>query len=282
IPKFPNSRIPEFPMLSADDPSLITSYELVARSLEDSIKYDNLSDADKSRARKQPLHMRQPGRRGGLKQRCLAGLRSIDLFWALTAASIGTFILIALALLYFRHSHNAFMRRFSHEELSRRRHHLGFGHIYAVQHADGGVRWAEDAARMEIELQPWPVAGSAPTATDARTTLLVQHACWLAHRGIYRDIVSSGHMDALIIEDRAVAGPSARLRLYGALRGVPADWDHRRGPPRRHCHFRRRRRHPGLSPRGRWRLRQPGVRCVAGRRAQGAQDAQDGRGPRRL
>ncbi|KAJ1930859.1 hypothetical protein GGF37_007580, partial [Kickxella alabastrina] len=213
-------------MLSADDPSLITSYELVARSLEDSIKYDNLSDADKSRARKQPPHMRQPGRRRGLKQRCLAGLRSIDLFWALTAASIGTFILIALALLYFRHSHNAFMHRFSHEELSRRRHHLGFDHIYVVQHADGGGRqWAEDAARMEIELQPWPVAESAPTATDARSTLLVQHACWHAHRGIYRDIVASGHMDALIIEDRVVAGPSARLRLYGALRGVPADWD---------------------------------------------------------
>ncbi|KAJ1912295.1 hypothetical protein LPJ71_002742, partial [Coemansia sp. S17] len=95
-------------MILSDDPGLISSYELVTRALEDSIKYDNLSDAEKSRGRKR--HVRRIERRSRW-QRCLAHIRNVDLFWALTVVSIGGFVLIALTLLYFRHSHQVFLHR---------------------------------------------------------------------------------------------------------------------------------------------------------------------------
>ncbi|KAI9505084.1 hypothetical protein GGI25_000407 [Coemansia spiralis] len=214
-------------MASPNDLSLISSYELVSRSLEDSIKYDNLSDAEKSRARKR--RVRRIDRRTFM-QRCTASIRNVDMFWALTGASICTFVLIALSLLYFRHSHLVFMHRFSHEELSSRKAHLGFDRIYVIErpamHADAsehGERWAALGRELEIEFETWPV--SIPTPLDPRLVLLHQRECWRPHLSIYRDIVSKGYMDALIIEDHVVFGPSPRLRLYSALMGIPADWD---------------------------------------------------------
>ncbi|KAJ2686119.1 hypothetical protein H4R19_006740, partial [Coemansia spiralis] len=108
-------------MQTANDPDLISSYELVARSLENSINYDNMSDPEKSRARKR--RVRRVDRRT-LWQRAVAGARNVDMFWALTVASIGTFVLIAVSLLYFRHSHLLLMHRFTHEALAQRAQHL--------------------------------------------------------------------------------------------------------------------------------------------------------------
>ncbi|KAJ1724527.1 hypothetical protein LPJ53_001232 [Coemansia erecta] len=212
-------------MLSADDPSLISSYELVSRKLEDSIKYDNLSDAEKSRARKQ-RHVRR-NRNTSLWQSCLASIRAIDMFWALTVASIGTFVLIALSLLYFRHSHQVFLHRFSHEELSQRRRHLGFDHIYIVERPGerqlAGDLWKDVAKRFEIEVEPWPL--SVPTPLDPQQTMIYQRECWRPHRAIYKDMEDRGFMDALIVEDHVVIGTSPHLRMYSALSAIPGDWD---------------------------------------------------------
>ncbi|KAJ2546554.1 hypothetical protein EV175_005554, partial [Coemansia sp. RSA 1933] len=62
-------------MATPNDPGLITSYELVSRSLENSINYDNLSDAEKSRARKR--RVRRTDRRTWW-QRLVAGVRTVD------------------------------------------------------------------------------------------------------------------------------------------------------------------------------------------------------------
>ncbi|KAJ1646436.1 hypothetical protein LPJ64_002081 [Coemansia asiatica] len=219
-------------MLSANNPALISSYELVARSLEDSIKYDNLSDAEKSRARKKSYVKRR--RNLTLWQRCLASIKAIDMFWALTVASVGTFVLIALSLLYFRHSYQVFLHRFSHEELSLRRQHLGFDHIYVVERpAERAVSnglWEEASRRLEIKVERWPV--SVPTPVDPLQTMIFQRECWRPHKGIYRDMEERGFMDALIIEDHVVAGSSPQLRLYSALMAIPGDWDVLQlGPP---------------------------------------------------
>ncbi|KAJ2007853.1 hypothetical protein GGI04_000301 [Coemansia thaxteri] len=214
-------------MISAADPGLISSYELVARSLEDSIKYDNLSDAEKSRARKRN-HVRRVDRRS-FGHRCLARIRNVDLFWALTTVSIGGFVLIALTLLYFRHGHQLLMHRFSHEELSRRQRTLGFDRIYVIErpmHENTKVhraRWEGEGEKLGIDFVTWPV--SAPNPLDPHTIMLHQRECWRPHLAIYRDIVTKGYMDALIVEDHVVFGPSPRLRIYSALVGVPADWD---------------------------------------------------------
>ncbi|KAJ1668300.1 hypothetical protein IW140_000395 [Coemansia sp. RSA 1813] len=214
-------------MATPNDPSLITSYELVSRSLENSINYDNLSDAEKSRARKR--RVRRTDRRT-LWQRIIAGARNVDMFWALTGASICTFVLIALSLLYFRHSHLAFMHRFSHEELSRRKGHLGFDKIYVIEraamHEDVPAhrgRWATIGKELGIEFETWPI--SVPTPLDPRLALLHQRECWRPHQAIYRDILANDHMDALIVEDHVEFGPSPQLRLYSALIEIPADWD---------------------------------------------------------
>ncbi|KAJ2783926.1 hypothetical protein H4R18_001409 [Coemansia javaensis] len=213
-------------MQDACDPAHISSYDLVARSLENSINYDNLSDPEKSRARKR--RVRRADRRT-LWQRAAAGVRNVDMFWALTVASVGTFVLIALALLYFRHSHLLLMRRFTHEALSRRGPHLGLDHIYVIERpvrADAAAhraRWAAAAERLGIEIQMWPVV--APEPLDPHAVRLHQRECWRPHLPLYRDVLASGHMDALVIEDHVVFGPSPRLRIYGALMGVPADWD---------------------------------------------------------
>ncbi|KAJ2243313.1 hypothetical protein GGH98_005131, partial [Coemansia sp. RSA 454] len=117
-------------MITTNDPGLISSYELVNRSLENSINYDNLSDAEKSRARKQ--RVRRTDRRT-LWQKIVSGVRTIDIFWALTSVSICVFVLIALSLLYFRHSHLLYMKRFTHEALHLREQHLGFDHVYVIE-----------------------------------------------------------------------------------------------------------------------------------------------------
>ncbi|KAJ2725336.1 hypothetical protein GGI07_001344 [Coemansia sp. Benny D115] len=208
-------------MISADDPSLISSYELVTRSLEDSIKYDNLSDAEKSRARK---HRHVSKRRRTLRQQCLAAARSIDLFWALTAASIGSFVLIALSLLYLRHSRQVFQHRFSHEEISQRRLRLGFDHVYVVERLNNhGAAWTESGRQLQIDFERWPVA--APSPVDPLQTRLEQRECWRAHQAIHRDMVARGFMDALVVEAHVVPGASPQLRLYSALAAIPADWD---------------------------------------------------------
>ncbi|KAJ1964895.1 hypothetical protein GGI12_001126 [Dipsacomyces acuminosporus] len=212
--------------LTSDHPNLISSYELVTRGLEDAINYDNLSDAEKSRARKQRVRR---VRRTSRWQQCLTSVRNVDVFWALTILSIGTFVLIALSLLYYRHAHQLFLHRFSHEELSQRRSHLGFDHIYVLErplqessqaHAQ---RWEKTGRDLEIEYEMWPV--SAPSALDPKQTMLHQRECWRPHLPIYRDMLKKGYMDALIVEDHVVAGPSPQLRLYHSLLDIPADWD---------------------------------------------------------
>ncbi|KAI8326017.1 hypothetical protein GQ54DRAFT_162173 [Martensiomyces pterosporus] len=212
--------------LTTDDPSLISSYELVTRSLEDAVKYDNLSDAEKSRARKK--HVRRV-RRTSRWQQCLTSIRNVDMFWALTILSIGTFVLIALSLLYYRHSYQLFLHRFSHEELMHRRHHLGFDHIYILERPihesakSHAQRWEAAKKDLDIEYEMWPV--SIPSALDPKQVMLHQRECWRPHLAIYRDMVLKGHMDALIVEDHVMAGPSPQLRLYHALMQIPADWD---------------------------------------------------------
>ncbi|KAJ2515947.1 hypothetical protein H4217_004883 [Coemansia sp. RSA 1939] len=215
-------------MASPNDPNLISSYELVSRSLENSINYDNLSDAEKSRARKR--RVRRRGAQRTLWQRIVGGVRNVDMFWALTGASVLTFVLIALSLLYFRHSRLALMQRFSHEELSARSKHLGFGKIYVVErvgmHGDVSAhreRWAEATERLGIEVETWPA--TLPTAPDPRLALVQQRECWRPHQAIYREIAAKGPVDALIVEDSVDFGPSPQLRLYSALSAIPADWD---------------------------------------------------------
>ncbi|KAJ1795679.1 hypothetical protein LPJ59_004207 [Coemansia sp. RSA 2399] len=215
-------------MATPNDPHLITSYELVSRSLEHSINYDNLSDAEKSRARKRRVRRTE---RRTLWQRVLASVRNVDMFWALTVASVCTFVLIALALLYFRHSHLTQMRRFSHEELSRRKTHLGFDKIYVIEraamHEDVGAhrrRWAEIGKELGIEFETWPV-GVAMAPLDPHLAQVHQRMCWRPHQAIYRDIARHAYMDALIVEDHVAFGPSPQLRLYSALMAIPADWD---------------------------------------------------------
>ncbi|KAJ2050003.1 hypothetical protein IW146_009810 [Coemansia sp. RSA 922] len=213
-------------MILSDDPGLISSYELVTRALEDSIKYDNLSDAEKSRGRKR--HVRRIERRSRW-QRCLAHIRNVDLFWALTVVSIGGFVLIALTLLYFRHSHQVFLHRFSNEELSQRQHTLGFDQVYVIErpmHDNTQAhreRWEAVGKQLDIGFETWPV--SVPSPLDPRQVMLHQRECWRPHLAIYRDIVDKGYMDALIVEDHVAFGPSPKLRIYSALMGIPADWD---------------------------------------------------------
>ncbi|KAJ2161637.1 hypothetical protein GGF46_001319 [Coemansia sp. RSA 552] len=212
--------------MSPDNPDLITSYELVSRSLETSIQYDNLSDPEKSRTRK------RRGRRADsrtLWQRCAAGVHNIDMFWALTVASVAVFVLIALSLLYFRHAHLLFMERFSNEALQLRERHLGLDHIYVIErpvHDDAKAhreRWAVAAERLGIQVEMWPV--TAPEPLDPQTVMLHQRECWRPHLALYRDIVAKGHLDAMVIEDHVVFGASPRLRMYSSLMAIPADWD---------------------------------------------------------
>ncbi|KAJ2732613.1 hypothetical protein H4R23_002802 [Coemansia sp. Cherry 401B] len=212
-------------MLSAD-PHHLSSYELVNRSLEDSIKYDNLSDAEKSRARKR--RVRRVDRRT-LWQKVVSGVRNVDMFWALTVVSIGMFVLIALSLLYFRHSHMLHMQRFTHEALSLRETHLGLDHIYVIERPvhrsteEHRERWTAAGERLGIHVEMWPV--TAPEPLDPKEFMLHQRECWRPHLALYRDMIKQGYMDALVIEDHVVFGPSPRLRLYSALMNIPADWD---------------------------------------------------------
>ncbi|KAJ2503420.1 hypothetical protein GGH96_000210 [Coemansia sp. RSA 1972] len=213
-------------MITTNDPGLISSYELVNRSLENSINYDNLSDAEKSRARKQ--RVRRTDRRT-LWQKMVSGVRTIDIFWALTSISICVFVLIALSLLYFRHSHLLYMQRFTHEALHLREQHLGFDHVYVIErpvHESIDVhreRWMAAGERLGIKVEMWPV--TAPKPLDPRHVLLHQRECWRPHLSLYRDMIKNGYMDALVIEDHVVFGPSPRLRVYSALMSIPADWD---------------------------------------------------------
>ncbi|KAJ1733317.1 hypothetical protein LPJ61_001618 [Coemansia biformis] len=213
-------------MQDANDPGLISSYELVARSLENNINYDNLSDPEKSRARKR--RVRHVDRRT-LRQRVVAGVRNVDMFWALTVASVGTFVLIAVSLLYFRHSHLLLMQRFTREALAQREQHLGFDHIYVIErpvHENAAAhreRWMAAAERLGIEVEMWPV--QAPEPLDPHQVQLHQRECWRPHLTLYRDMIAKGHMDALVVEDHVVFGPSPRLRIYSALMSIPADWD---------------------------------------------------------
>ncbi|KAJ2806653.1 hypothetical protein H4R21_000779 [Coemansia helicoidea] len=212
-------------MQDACDPGLVSSYELVSRSLENSIRHDNLSDAEKSRARKR--HVRRIDRRT-LWQRAVAGARNVDMFWALTVASIGTFVLIAVSLLYFRHSHLLVMQRFGREALAQRAPHLGFDHVYVIErpmHDSATVhraRWAAAAERLGIQVEMWPV--TAPEPLDPHEVLLHQRECWRPHLALYRDMLAKGYMDALVVEDHVVFGPSPRLRIYSVLMNIPADW----------------------------------------------------------
>lgn len=222
-------------MLPATDPHHLSSHELVSRSLEDSIQYDQLSDAEKSRARKKRYISNRNGRNRFLLSRLLANIRNIDLFWALTAVSIGGFVCIAITLLYFRHSHQVFLHRFSHEELSQRNRTLGFDHIYVIEralHEDSPAlgstnqhkqRWQGLAQRIGIDIQTWKVP--APSPLDPKQVLLQQRECWRPHLPIYRDMLEKKYKDVLIIEDHVVFGPSIQLRLYSALMEIPADWD---------------------------------------------------------
>ncbi|KAJ2615634.1 hypothetical protein H4S08_001138 [Coemansia sp. RSA 1365] len=209
-----------------DDNEHLSSYELVARSLEDNIKYDNLSDPEKSRAHKN--RVRQVDRRSW-KHKIIAKVRTVDMFWILTILSVGIFVLIALSLLYFRHSHLEVMHRFTFEALSRRRQHLGYDHIYVIErpvHEDATEhreRWKAAARRLEIDVEMWPV--TAPKPLDPQEVKLYQRECWRPHLSLFRDVIAKGYKDALVIEDHVVFGPSPRLRIYGALMEIPADWD---------------------------------------------------------
>ncbi|KAJ2456309.1 hypothetical protein EV183_000236 [Coemansia sp. RSA 2336] len=209
-----------------DDPEQISSYELVNRSLEDSIKYDNLSDPEKSRARKR--HVRRVDRRS-LGQKILFHARNIDLFWALTVTSVVVFIVIALSLLYFRHSHLLYMHRFTNEALNLRERQLGLDHIYVIERpvhesvAEHRKRWERAEERLGIRVQMWSVA--APEPINPMEIMLHQRECWRPHVALYRDIIKSGYQDALVIEDHVAFGPSPRLRMYSALMNIPADWD---------------------------------------------------------
>ncbi|KAJ2746510.1 hypothetical protein GGI20_001285 [Coemansia sp. BCRC 34301] len=213
-------------MISAADPGLISSYELVARSLEDSIKYDNLSDVEKSRARKR--HVRRIERRSRW-QRCVAHIRNVDLFWALTIVSIGGFVFVALMLLYFRHSHQVLLHRFSLEELDKRQRTLGFDQIYVIERPMHDntqahqARWEAVGKQFGIKFETWPV--SVPSPLDPKQIMLHQRECWRPHLAIYRDIVDKAYLDALIVEDHVAFGANPKSRIYSALVGVPADWD---------------------------------------------------------
>ncbi|KAJ2544728.1 hypothetical protein EV175_005872 [Coemansia sp. RSA 1933] len=83
--------------------------------------------------------------------------------------------------------------------------------------------WADACEALGVEFQTWPVA--APMPLDPHSALVHQRECWRPHQAIYRDIAARGLMDALIVEDHVVFGPSPQLRLYSALTEIPADWD---------------------------------------------------------
>ncbi|KAJ1955613.1 hypothetical protein EC988_001790, partial [Linderina pennispora] len=181
----------------------------------------------KSRARKQRVRRHRP--RTSRWRTCVKGLRNLDMFWVLTVLSTTTFVLIALTLLYYRHTYQQFLHRFSAEELRSRMNHLGFDHIYILErpvHSDAEAhraRWSTVGRQLGIEYESWPV--QAPNAVDPMQVMLHQRECWRPHLAIYRDMEDKGYMDALIIEDHVVAGPSVQLRIYSALREVPPDWD---------------------------------------------------------
>ncbi|KAJ1669707.1 hypothetical protein GGF38_002048, partial [Coemansia sp. RSA 25] len=143
--------------------------------------------------------------------------------------SIGGFVLIALALLYFRHSHQVFLHRFSLEELDKRQRTLGFDQIYVIERPMHDstqahrARWEAVGKQFGIEFETWPV--SVPSPLDPKQVNLHQRECWRPHLAIYRDIVDKAYMDALIVEDHVAFGAHPKSRIYSALVGVPADWD---------------------------------------------------------